>query len=149
MTKEKKDRTEQKVKQLEDQLKRALADYDNLKKRAEEERHNLVKFANTVLIVKFLDVLDILEEAQKNLNDPGLELVIRKFKEILASENIEEIEAKDKDFDPNHHEAVSVIDGETNNQVVEVLQKGYQIAGRVIRPARVKVTRKAEIEGQS
>lgn len=144
MTKEKKDKANEKIKQLEDQLKRALADYANLKKRAEEERQTVVKFANTVLIVKFLEILDNLETAQKNLNDQGLELIIKKFKDTLASENIKEIEAENKLFDPNLHEAISLVDGEEDNQIVEILQKGYELDGKVLRPARVKVTKNSE-----
>lgn len=130
-----------KVEELEAQLKRALADYDNLKKRSEEERKSVVKFANTVLIVKFLDILDHLETAQKNLNDQGLELVIKKFRDLLVSENIKEISAEGKGFDPNLHEAIAVVDGNHDNEIVEVLQKGYEIDGKVLRPARVKVTK--------
>src|SRR3990167_8508466 len=99
MSKDKKVKEKElKVAELEAQLKRALADYANLRKRSEEEKHSVVKFANTVLIIKFLEILDSLETAQKNLNDQGLELVIKKFKDVLASENIKEIEAQDKKF---------------------------------------------------
>ena len=93
MVKEKKHSEKDKTKALEEQLKRALADYANLKKRTEEEKTSVVRFANTVLIVKFLDILDNLETAQKNLNDQGLELVIKKFQDALKSEKIEEIKA--------------------------------------------------------
>lgn len=143
MTKKEKSKLEKdnKVIELEAQLKRALADYDNLKKRTEDEKHSVVKFANTVLIVKFLDILDHLETAQKNLNDAGLALVIKKFKDLLASEKIKELEAEGKDFDPNLHEALSVVDGDKDNEIVEVLQKGYEIDGKILRPARVKVTK--------
>ena len=143
MAKERKAKDSKAV-ELEEQLKRALADYDNLKKRSEEERHAVVKFANTVLVVKFLEILDNLEAAQKNLNDQGLELVIKKFRDVLASENIKEIEAQDKKFDPNQHEAISVVAGEEDERITEVLQKGYELEGKILRPARVKVTKTSE-----
>ncbi len=145
MAKEKKAKEKDlKAVELEGQLKRALADYANLKKRSEEERHAVVKFANTVLVVKFLDILDNLEAAQKNLNDQGLELVIKKFKDLLTSENIKEIEAENKKFDPNLHEAIAVVEGEENDKITEVLQKGYSLEGKVLRPARVQVTKVSE-----
>jgi molecular chaperone GrpE len=144
MKKEKKTEISSREKELESQLKRALADYDNLKKRQEEEKHAVVKFANAVLMVKFLEVLDALETAQKNLNDAGLELVIKKFRDLLASENIKEIGGVGQDFDPNLHEAISVVEGEQDNKVLEVLQKGYHLDGKILRPAHVMVTKNAE-----
>lgn len=148
MVKGKKEASEQKNKQLEEQLKRALADYDNLKKRNQEEKQAVVKLANTVLLVKFLEILDNLEAAQKNLNDQGLELVIKKFHDTLTAENVTEIEAEGKDFDPNLHEAISVIEGTDDGKVVQVLQKGYEIDGRVLRPARVQVSKRTvKVEG--
>lgn len=144
MSKEKKDKANEKVRQLEDQLKRALADYANLQKRTQEEKQAVVKFANTVLLVKFLEILDNLEAAQKNLSDQGLELVIKKFQDILASENIKEIKAAGEKFDPNLHEAVSVTDGEEDDRIVEVLQKGYSLDDKILRPATVKVTKSLE-----
>lgn len=144
MAKEKKDKSNEKIKQLEEQLKRALADYANLKKRSEEERQSVVKFANTVLIVKFLEILDSLETAQKSLKDQGLELIIKKFKDVLASEKITEIEAENRIFDPNLHEAVSVVEGAEEDKIVEVFQKGYGLDGKVLRPARVMVTKSSQ-----
>ena len=135
---------ENKVEELAAQLKRALADYDNLKKRTEEEKQAVVKFANTILIVKFLEILDNLETAQKNLGDQGLGLIVKKFKDVLASENIKEIDTRGKKFDPNLHEAVATADGEAEDQIAEVLQKGYSLDDKVLRPARVKVTRVAQ-----
>lgn len=135
-----KKKSESKTDQTQDQLKRALADYANLLKRTEEEKKAVVKFANVVLISKLLDILDDLEAAQKTIDSSGLELVIKKFKDLLLSEGVKEINAEKVDFDPNLHEGIAVIEGEKDGQVAEVLQKGYEIEGRVIRPARVKVT---------
>lgn len=130
----------EKILELESQLKRALADYSNLQKRSEEEKKIFVKFANIVLINKFLDVLDNLEEAQKTLHSQGLDLVVKKFKDALASEGVKEIAAVGTDFNPNHHEGIAMVAGKKEGEIAEVLQKGYEIDGKVIRPARVKVT---------
>ncbi len=144
MAKGKHDKAAEKIKNLEDQLKRALADYQNLQKRTEEEKKQIVRFANTVLIVKFLEILDHLEEAQKSLQDQGLELIIRRFKEILLAENITEIGSEGENFDPSLHEAIAVVDGPDQDKIAEVLQRGYKIEDKVIRPARVKVAKKSE-----
>ena len=141
--KEKKSKETKKIQTLENQLKRALADYANLQRRLEEEKKTVTKFANTVLLVRFLDILDNLEVAQKTINSEGLELVIRKFKDLLASENVKEISTDGARFDPNLHEGVGMIDGEKDGEIGEVVQKGYQIEDKVIRPARVRVTKKS------
>lgn len=141
--KDKRSKEEKKIEDLEHQLKRALADYANLQRRLEEEKKSITKFANTVLLVKFLDILDNLEAAQKTINSEGLELVIRKFRDVLASENVEEISTEGVNFDPNLHEGIGMIKGKNDGEIGEIVQKGYQIEGKVIRPARVRVTQKA------
>lgn len=130
--------------ELEDMLKRTLADYQNLERRVEGERKILSRLSAIILIEKFLPVLDNLENAQKHLNDEGLEMVIKQFKEILDQEGVEEIPAQGQDFDPNLHEAVETTEGENANKIVKVLTKGYKIEDRVIRPAKVMVERKKE-----
>ncbi len=141
--KEKKSKETKKIEDLENQLKRALADYANLQRRLEDEKKAVTRFGNTLLIVKFLDILDHLEEAQKTIQSEGLDLVIKKFKDLLRSENVEEISTEEKNFDPNLHEGIGMVEGETDGKIGEVLQRGYQIEGKVIRPARVRVTQKA------
>ena len=134
-----------KNKELEDvknQLKRALADYSNLQKRVEEDKKILVKFANAKLLVKLLEILDILEAVQKTVKDEGLYLSIKKFKEVLIAEGVQETNSQGKDFDPNFHEAVEIVSGNTNDKVVEVLTKGYTFGDKILRPARVKVSKK-------
>src|SRR3989344_5225093 len=106
--KDKRSKETKKIEDLEHQLMRALADYANLQRRLEEEKKAVTKFANTVLLVKFLDILDNLEAAQKTINSEGLELVIRKFRDVLASENVEEISAEGVNFDPNLHEGIGM-----------------------------------------
>ena len=134
-----KTKDEAKNKELEDQLKRALADYQNLERRIEEERRLLSGLSSAVLIEKFLPVLDNLENAQKHLEDEGLEMVIKQFREVLKEEGVEEIEAEGTNFDPNLHEATEVLEGKEDNRVMNVLRKGYKINDKVIRPAQVAV----------
>lgn len=127
--------------ELEQRLKRALADYQNLEKRVEEERKLLSKLSASLLIEKMLPVLENIEKAQAHLNDEGLEMVIKQFKEILSQEGVEEITAEGAKFDPNLHEAVETQEGENENMITKVISKGYKIEDTVIRPAKVIVTK--------
>ena len=150
----KKARKETKGKELEDlknQLARALADYDNLRKRVEREREQVEKIAGVKFALKALSVFDMLEGAQKHLNDSGLAITIEEFMKILNEEGIEKIEAKVGDkFDEEVHEAVEVADlqgsGEgKDGKVVKVILSGWKIIdGPVIRPAKVKVYKKGK-----
>ncbi len=140
--------------ELENQLRRALADYQNLERRVEEERRLLGQLSSALLIEKFLPVLDHLESAQKHLNDEGLEIVIKQFKDILSSEGVTEVESEGAAFDPHQHEAVETVEGEGDGRVVKVLRKGYKINDKVLRPAQVSVSQKLapsqaeEIQGE-
>lgn len=141
-----KNKENKEIEELRGQLQRALADYANLNRRVEEEKKAVVKFANVILVAKFLEVLDALESAQKVITSEGLEFVIQKFKAILASEGIKEISAEGANFDPNLHEAIDTVVGDQDGKVMEVLEKGYEMEGKVIRPARVRVSKKVEGE---
>ncbi|KKS04787.1 nucleotide exchange factor GrpE [Candidatus Curtissbacteria bacterium RIFCSPHIGHO2_12_41_11] len=132
---------ESKSKQLEEQLKRALADYQNLERRVEEERRLLGQLSSAILIEKFLPVLDNLENAKKHIDDQGLEMVINQFKDVLKTEGVEEIVAEGTKFDPNLHEATEVAEGQNDGIIARVIRKGYKINNKVIRPAQVIVER--------
>ncbi len=143
VTKQKKDKeTSSKHLELENQLKRTLADYQNLERRIEEERRLLSRLSAALLIEKLLPILDNLESAQQHLNDQGLELVIKQFKETLQNEGVQEIEAQDQEFDPKYHEAIDSEPGDIDNKVTKVVTKGYKIEDKVLRPSRVIVTKK-------
>ena len=131
-----------KVEELEAHWKRALADYHNLERRVEKEREEMVRFSSAVVALKFLPVLDNLEKAVAHLKNSGLEMIVCQFKDALRSEGIEEVEAKGREFDPNFMEAVKTVPGETDNIVVEVLQTGYKIGDKSLRPAHVVVAKK-------
>lgn len=123
---------------FENKYKRALADYTNLQKRTEEEKKRFVKFANEVLMQKFLEVLDDLEESQKHIKDEGINKVIEKFKKTLTDQGVEEIEAKGQSFDPNLHEAIESVNGE-DGKIIKVHRKGYMFHEKPLRPAIVAV----------
>lgn len=123
---------------LEGKWKRALADYDNLVKRIEKEKQEFIKFSNARLLDKLLPVLDSLEECRRHFEGEGLKLLLEQFKKALESEGLKEIEVKGKNFDPMTMDAVEMSKGE-KNKVVGVIMKGYQLNGKILRPARVKI----------
>jgi len=130
---------------LKTQLARALADYDNLRKRVEREKEGFEKYANIKLAIRLLPVLDVLRQAQKHIGDPGIAMTITQFEEALKGEGIEEIKvAPGDEFNPQLHEAIEVVDeGKGKGKVKEVVLSGWRFTGGpVIRHARVKVTKK-------
>lgn len=129
------------VEELENQLKRALADYHNLERRVDEERKLLSQLSSIILIEKFLPILDNLENAQSHLKDEGLDIVIKQFKDVLTSEGVEEIDAEGTQFDPNLHEAIEVAEGPDEGRIVKVVAKGYKVNNKVLRPAKVVVSK--------
>ncbi|PIS09314.1 nucleotide exchange factor GrpE [Candidatus Beckwithbacteria bacterium CG10_big_fil_rev_8_21_14_0_10_34_10] len=126
------------INDLEGKWKRALADYANLEKRIETDKNNFVKFSNATLLDKFLTVLDDLERAEKHLMNKGLNIAMDQFRAVFKSEGVEEIKVIKKFFDPEKMDCVEMIKG-NNNQVLEVVQKGYLLNNKVLRPAKVKV----------
>ncbi len=130
---------------LKTQLARALADYDNLRKRVEREKEDFEKYANVKLAIRLLPVLDVLRQAQKHIGDPGIAITITQFEDALKGEGIEEIEVvAGDDFNPQFQEAVEVVaEGKGKGKVKEVVLTGWRFTGGpVIRHARVKVTKK-------
>jgi molecular chaperone GrpE len=128
-----------KEQELKNQLARALADYDNLRKRTESEKAVWTKFAKQEVLVKLLPVLDTLEIAQKHLKDAGLELAINEFKKILDEEGVEKIDTEGK-FNEQFHEAIDRVEGGEEGKISEVILNGWKFSdGTIIRPARVRV----------
>jgi len=125
---------------------RAAADYQNFKRRVEEERTETARFANAALVINLLPLADDLERALQNVDThlagltwvDGIRLILRKFQAVLEMSGVEEIQADGQTFDPSQHEAVSQGPGE-ENKVIAVVQKGYRLGDRVIRPAMVVV----------
>src|SRR3989344_8918151 len=124
--------------EMENNWKRALADYKNLEKRTIEERTDLIQFGVLIFTMKLLPILDSLEMLEIHLNDVGLNLTIKEFKQTLKSEGLLEIDVLGKTFNPGNMEAIEVVDGE-KDKVIHVLQKGYLFKEKLLRPARVKV----------
>ena len=137
----KKDERNQKIEELTNNWKRALADYQNLARRYEIEKADFVTYANTNLILKLLVALDHLERAQEYLKDSGLDLAIKQLKTVLAEEGLEEIKALGESFNPEEMEAMEVVEEVESGKVVEVIVKGYRLKEKIIRVAKVKVSK--------
>jgi len=125
---------------------RAAADYQNYKRRVEQERSEVAQLANVALMINLLPLVDDLERALENVDShlagltwlDGIRLIHRKFQALLEMNGVVEIAADGQPFDPNVHEAVMYGDGE-DGKVTNVVQKGYMLGGRVLRPAMVVV----------
>ena len=143
---------EKRIKELEDELLRSKAEFINYRKRLEDEQVRLLKFCNEDLIKETLPILDNFERAismdDTNLDDEvskflsGFKMIYCNFVNVLKNYGVIEIDGNNKPFDPVYHEAIMTEkrDGVEAGMVLEVLQKGYILKGKVIRPAMVKVS---------
>lgn len=127
-----------KVKNLEDQLKRAVADYRNLENRVAEERLEFVKFANKSLLEQLLPAFDTILLASKYSEDQNVQVTAKYLLDVLKQAGVEKVQTEKTKFDPVTMEAIEVVEGETG-AVIEETQPGFTLSGKVIRPARVKV----------
>jgi molecular chaperone GrpE len=129
-----------------DRWKRAAADFDNFRKRAQREREEYVTLANERLVKELLPVLDDLERAlvaasehEEAALEDGVRLVHQSLASLLARQGLTEIETAGA-FDPHVHEALlSQPSDAEEGSVIDVVQKGYRLGDRVVRPARVVV----------
>lgn len=136
--------------ELNQRLLRLQADFENFKRRTREEKARDRQFRAQDLIENLLPVWDNFaraldvktEHEESQALKQGLDMVYRQFTEALKQEGVKEIEAVGLPFDPNKHQAVMQVDSDEHesNTVVEVLQQGYELNGRVLRPSMVKVS---------
>ena len=148
---EKKALEEEKAKyaELNDKYLRLQAEFDNYRKRTAKEKIEMSAMASENVIKDILPVLDNLELAIQNMEKNGNEAdiqgvtsIYRLFKDILKKKGVEEIEAMDAEFNTDEHEALTMIpapDESKKGKVLDVIQKGYKLNGKVIRFARVVV----------
>lgn len=133
-----KKKTDQKLLELENNYKRALADYQNQERRHKEMSSQLVKMASASLIEKLLGTLDSLEMAQVHLKDAGLKMVIEQFHKTLESEGLQPIKTDGETFDPYTMDCVEMVEGK-KDLVVKTVSSGYTLFEKVLRPAKVAV----------
>ncbi|MDQ2691655.1 MAG: nucleotide exchange factor GrpE [Chloroflexota bacterium] len=138
--------SQSKTNEYKDSWLRSQAEFQNYRRRIERDNEIMYATMKGDIIKKVLPVLDDLERALQNRseNDPwanGIELIARKFQTILENEGVKRIDAMGAEFDPNFHEAIShePADGTQSGHVIGVVQNGYMIGERVIRPALVRV----------
>ena len=137
----------EKLKSLEEETLRAKADLINYRKRKDDEVSNLLKYCNADIIMLLLPVLDNFERVINKEDIPddvksyleGFKLIYKQIKDILESNDVKEIEALGKEFDPMYHQSVTMRKDDTKESgiVLEVYQKGYMYKDKVLRPAMV------------
>lgn len=140
-----------KAKEFFDGWQRERADFANYKRRVERDQQLVTQSIKGDIIKRYLTVLDDLERAMKTrpTDGPaaswadGVELVQRKLQNILEAEGVQRIPAETEEFNPNRHEAITHEDSpdHTSGQIIEVVQQGYMLGDRVLRPALVRVAR--------
>lgn len=129
-----------------DMARRLQADFDNYRKRTARENEEFRKYACAGIVTDLLNIVDDLDRALEHAKEDddltvGIRGVRANLMKVLESNGLKEIPADGK-FDPNYHEALCTVEGEEDDMVAEVLQKGYTLNGKVIRYTKVKVTRK-------
>lgn len=132
--------------ETDDRLKRVAAEFDNYKKRTLKEKEGMYESLMGDVISRLLPVIDNLEKAVSSQTEDenykqGVELVLKQFKDVLTANGVKEIEAVGKTFDPELHEAVSLIQDENlgEKEIKEEYRKGYMIGDKVIRHSMVVV----------
>ena len=125
---------------------RLMADFQNYKRRTEKEKSDIYAFANEKIVSELLNVIDNFERALDAGNEgdsfvEGMNLIFKQLQGVLEKAGVVEIEALGREFDPNFHHAVMTEDSEEyeSGKVTAVLQKGYLLNNKVIRPSMVKV----------
>lgn len=132
---------------------RLQADFDNFRKRTARENEEFKAFATSGLISDMLSIVDDFDRALslvKEENDfvIGVRGIRQNLMKILESKGLTEIPAEGK-FDPNCHEALCVVEADTEGEIAEVFQKGYRLGDKVLRYSKVKVTKKKQEETET
>lgn len=145
---------EQKCAFAEDQHLRVVAELQNYKRRVQQEKEQLTRFAIESLVTELIPTLDNFERAMEVKVDSagaeclmaGVKMIYEQIQNVLARHGVERIEALGADFDPHLHEAVEKEESTAlpPNVIVRELAKGYTLHGRLLRPARVRVTVRPE-----
>jgi len=138
-----------KLEQQREQMLRAVADADNTRKRVQAEAASAQKYALERFANGLLPVLDSLEAAVKSADVSGVEITLRQLVGALEKANVREISPSPGErFDPHRHQAMATVESASDpNTVVKVMQKGYSLADRVLRPALVTVAKPVEKGG--
>ncbi|RTR05512.1 nucleotide exchange factor GrpE [Halomonas nitroreducens] len=143
---------EQTLAETKDQAMRTAAEAQNVRRRAEQEAEKARKFALEKFVKELLPVVDSLEKALEAMGEDateahreGVSMTLKMQRDVLAKFGVEEIEPQGEPFDPQYHEAMAMVPNPEMepNTVMEVMQKGYLLNGRLVRPAMVVVSQAA------
>jgi len=135
--------------EFKDKWIRTLAEFDNFRKNAQKDKQDWIKYANEKLILDICDVVDNFERAlatEVNAENytsyvRGVEMIFQQINSLFKKNDVFKIEALGKEFDPNYHEAWSSVPAkEPENTIIAVIQNGYMIGEKLIRPSRVAVS---------
>ena len=140
----------EKIAELNDKYLRKVAEFDNYRKRTLKEKAELILNGAEKTLTKILPVIDDMERAIENGKKTddvealreGMDLIYKKFIKILEGEGVERIETQGKDFDTDYHEAIAMVPGmgdDNKGKVIDCVQTGYTLNGKVIRYAKVAV----------
>ena len=145
---------ENKVKDYWDQILRLRAEFENTKKRLDRDKLDAIRYANEALLAEILPVVDNFDRAMASLSeghDPekvkqGLKIAQDELHKILEEHGVEVVKSVGQDFDPKFHEAVAVLETSEmeDGKVVDEIQRGYLLNGRLIRPSWVRIAKKKE-----
>jgi molecular chaperone GrpE len=145
---------QEEVSQLRDQLLRKAAEFENYKKRTESEISSYLKYANEELITELLPVLDDFDRVISSWDEKhdvetfkkGVELIYDKFKKVLGKKGLKEMESTGKPFDVNLHDALMQVENNElkPNTVADTVEKGYYLKDKVLRHAKVLVSKNGE-----
>ena len=144
---------------LQDKLLRLKADFDNTKKRLERDKLEAIKFANERLLVEILSIVDNFDRAMVSLSeghDPeqvkkGLQIAQEELHQVLESHGVQLVKSMGEVFDPKFHEAVATVEATGDMKdgvIVDEIQRGYVLNGRLIRPSLVRIAQHKETDGQ-
>jgi molecular chaperone GrpE len=132
---------EERVLELENNWKRALADYKNLERRTAEEKQEFAEFANMILIQRLLPIVDNLEMLEKHVHDTGLKMIVKELKQVLEDNGVTAVESDGKEFDSATMDCIETVESKEkdHNKVTETVARGYRFKDKVLRPAKVRV----------
>lgn len=139
----------QEKQELFERLARVQAEFDNYRKRSQREQEDFRHYSSAEAVKAFLPVLDNFNLALRSQNSSaadlrkGMELIRKQFEDALSKMGVQAIEAHGTEFDPHQHEAIEMVESSEHpdNHVVEELQRGYRMRGRMLRPAMVRVAK--------
>lgn len=144
---------EQNLTNCQDKLKRSLADYQNLERKTKMDIENGVNLKIDKFMIKFLSIYDDFIRAKKVLSDEkidisGLESIVKNMNSLLSEYGVSPINALGEIFNPNFHEAISVVEDSSldDGTITKEIRKGYISQNRVIRPSLVEISKKSKLD---